>query len=368
MAESVECVVIGAGVVGLAIGRALAAAGREVIVLEKNVQIGEETSSRNSEVIHAGIYYPSGSLKARLCVEGKRLLYDYLEAKGIAYQRIGKVIVAVDESQLPRLADIARQGRANGVEDLAPLDRSALRQMEPHVRGVGGIWSPSTGIFDTHAYMLSLQADFEARGGVVALHAALTCSTEQSNGIGLRIDDGEETTELVAGSVVNAAGLHASRVAAMLPTPSDETIPRTSYARGNYFQLVGESPFAHLVYPLPTEGGLGVHATLDLAGSVRFGPDVEWIDTIAYEVDAARAADFYDAIREYWPELPDGSLQPAYSGIRPKLSLRGEPAADFRVVRSVHRGRALSIQLFGIESPGLTASLAIGKYVAQLCG
>jgi len=365
MSESIDCVVIGAGVVGLGVARALALAGREVVVLEKNAHIGEETSSRNSEVIHGGIYYPTNSLKARLCVTGKTQLYEYCEARNIEHRRCGKVIVAIDDAQISRLTALQRQGNENGVHDLERLDAAALRSIEPHVRGTAALWSPSTGIVDVHGLMLAFQADIEAAGGTIAVSAECVAGTVEADRIRLTVASGGAESSVSAHTIVNAGGLHASRVArALLGAAAD--VPETRYAKGNYFTYQGPSPFTHLVYPLPVAGGLGIHATLDLSGRVRFGPDVEWIDTIDYTVDPARAAGFHAAIRQYWPEVRAESLQPSYAGVRPKLHAANEAAADFLIQETPLRGSARMVHLFGIESPGLTAALAIGDYVVNL--
>jgi len=364
--DIVDSVVIGAGVVGLAIARALAHRGDEVIVLERNARIGEETSSRNSEVIHAGIYYQTGSLKAQLCVAGKQQLYEYLESKGLAHDRMGKIIVAVDEQQESRLDALAQQAVANGVRDLERLDRQALSRLEPMVRGVSGLWSPSTGIVDSHALMLSLQADIESASGAVATRAAVVGSDLGKDGICLMVDNDGTQSELLARTVVNAAGLGADAIARALPTCANVEIPQIHWARGNYFLYSGQSPFEHLVYPLPVTGGLGIHATLDLAGKLRFGPDVEWVDELDYVVDDSRAGNFYEAIRDYWPDLPDNSLRTGYAGIRPKLTARSDAAADFQISIAAFGGPVRAVHLFGIESPGLTASLAIADHVTAL--
>ncbi len=371
MSDSTDTVIIGAGVVGLAIARELALAGREVIVLEKNAAIGEETSARNSEVIHAGLYYPRGSLKARFCVEGRQQLYEYCEAKHVPYRRCGKLLVATHPSQLQKLDSVRAAAVANGVTDLEQLSAQDVQQLEPHVHALAGFLSPSTGIVDSHAFMLALRGDLEAAGGAIATHCRYTSA--QRDGATLRLTcataDGPFT--LGARTVVNAAGLHATHVARLLGAP-EATLPRPHFAKGNYFTYSARSPFTHLVYPLPEDGGLGVHATLDLAGRVRFGPDVEWLpdgvdpDSFDYAVDATRSAAFYGAIRSYWPALPDEGLTPAYSGIRPKISGRGDPAADFSIRRFGERDDARIVHLFGIESPGLTSALAIGVYVAEL--
>lgn len=364
MTESVECAVIGAGVVGLAVARSVALAGREVVVLEQHDRIGEETSSRNSEVIHAGIYYPTGSLKARLCVTGRSSLYAYCEERGIPHRRCGKLIVALDPAQLARLRGIDAQARENGVLDLEWVEAEALRGLEPQLEGIAALLSPSTGILDVHALMLAYRADIEAAGGAIVTGTRLLSGNVGAGGVELSVESAGETSRVRARTVVNAAGLHASRVARKL-LGGTAAVPETRYAKGNYFAYRGPSPFTHLVYPLPVPGGLGIHATLDLAGSVRFGPDVEWIDTLDYDVDAGRRDAFATAIAEYWPGLSAAELEPSYCGIRPKLHGPGADAADFHIARS-GAGAGPIVQLLGIESPGLTASLAIGDYVRDL--
>ena len=371
VSDSTDTVIIGAGAIGLAIARELALAGREVIVLEKNAGVGEETSARNSEEIHAGLYYPRGSLKARFCVEGRQRLYEYCEAKHLPHRRCGKLLVATHPGQLRKLDSVRAAAVANGVTDLEQLSAQDVQRLEPQVQALAGFLSPSTGIVDSHAFMLALRGDLEAAGGAIATHCR--CTAAHHDGATLRLTcataDGPFT--LRARTIVNAAGLHATRVARLLGA-AEETIPQPHFAKGNYFTYAGRSPFTHLVYPLPEDGGLGVHATLDLGGRVRFGPDVEWLrddvepDAFDYAVDPARSAAFYGAIRSYWPALPDGGLAPAYSGIRPKISGRGEPAADFSIRHFGERGDACVVQLLGIESPGLTSALAIGVYVADL--
>lgn len=366
MSDLLDSVVIGAGVVGLAIARELALSGREVVVLEKNERIGEETSSRNSEVIHAGIYYATDSLKARLCVAGKAALYRYCAEKNVAFDRCGKIIVAVDDEQSALLDALARQAERNGVADIERLDRAALERLEPAVRGVRGLWSPSTGIVDIHAFMLALQGDLEAAGGMVAFRSRAEGIAVEPDAIRIDVRSGDDRHETDTRLVVNAAGLHASEVARRCSGVEDFVVPETRFAKGNYFMFHHASPFSHLVYPLPMEGGLGVHATLDLAGRVRFGPDVEWSETVDYSIDPGRAGEFYRSIRTYWPDLPDGSLSPGYVGVRPKLSGPGEPPADFRIDLASGSDRARLIHLFGIESPGLTAALAIARHVREL--
>lgn len=365
MKEAVDAVVVGAGVVGLAIARSLALAGRQVIVLEKNAAIGSETSSRSSEVIHAGIYYTPGSLKAHSCVLGRDALYRFCQEKGIAHRRCGKLIVAVTARQTARLEILRETAAANGVTDVEYLSRRELAALEPAVRGEAALLSPSTGIVDSHGLMLALQGDLEGAGGHVALRSALLGGRLEAKRVALRIDAGGEALEMEASCVVNAAGLHAGAVARSITGIPDAEIPVIRYAKGNYFTYAGRSPFAHLVYPLPEPGGLGIHATLDLAGGMRFGPDVEWTEQIDYRLDEQRAAVFYASIRRYWPELPDASLRPGYVGVRPKLSAPGEPPADFLVSVSREPHEAQVVQLFGIESPGLTAALALAEHVRE---
>ncbi|HEY5667165.1 MAG TPA: NAD(P)/FAD-dependent oxidoreductase [Gammaproteobacteria bacterium] len=368
MSEVVDCAVIGAGVVGLAVGRALAESGREVVVLERNDDIGEETSSRNSEVIHAGLYYATGSLKARLCVAGKMLLYDYCERRRIAHQRCGKLIVATDSAGLGRLDGIARQAALNGVTDLETIDKTELERREPEVIGTGALWSPSTGIVDSHALMLALQGDLETANGFVALQTEARNLHVTSTGIRIEICSGNDRSELVARTVVNCAGLGALDIARHCDGIDQTDLPTPLFAKGNYFVFSGKSPFRTLVYPLPQEGGLGIHATHDLGGKLRFGPDVEWIDAIDYTVDPDRRAAFGESIRRYWPALRDEDLVPGYAGIRPKLAGPGQPAADFRIEVSAADSSRQLVQLFGIESPGLTAALAIAEEVKHQLG
>lgn len=362
--EHVDCVVVGAGVVGLAVARAIAQTGRDVWVLEACDAIGTQTSSRSSEVIHAGIYYPSGSLKARLCVQGKQQLYRYLEERKLPFQRCGKLMVATQPEQMRQLESLHRQAIANGVFDLEFLSAAQATAMEPHLHCVGALWSPSTGILDSHALMVSLWGDLEAAGGVVALNSPLALAAYAHGAINLVANDG---TELQAALVINAAGLQACAVARQCKGMLVDTIPQARYAKGNYFTLAGRSPFTHLVYPMPEAAGLGVHLTLDLGGQARFGPDVQWVDDPAdLDVEPGRGDAFYQAIRTYWPALPDGALQPAYAGMRPKISGPGEPAADFLIQTAEVHGVPGWINLLGIESPGLTSALAIADHVVGL--
>ena len=362
--EQVDCVVIGAGVVGLAVARALALQGREVLVLEAAEAIGTGASSRNSEVIHAGLYYPSGSLKARLCVQGRDLLYAYCAERGVPHQRCGKLLVATSEAQHSALQAIAEHARGNGVDDLQWRSAAAAQALEPALVCTAALLSPSTGIVDSHALMLSLQGDLENAGGMVALHSPLALAQCALDAIDLTMQDG---TQLRAKTVINAAGLHAVVLARRFAGVDARHVPTAYYAKGSYFSLTGKAPFSHLIYPVPEAGGLGVHLTLDLAGQARFGPDVQWVDDPAdMQVDAARGAAFYGAVRRYWPGLRDGALQPGYAGMRAKIHAPQAPAADFVIQGEAVHGVPGLVQLFGIESPGLTSALAIGEYVAAL--
>ncbi|GAB4349055.1 MAG: NAD(P)/FAD-dependent oxidoreductase [Gammaproteobacteria bacterium] len=360
----VDSAVIGAGVIGLAVARELALAGDEVVVLEAASAVGTGTSSRNSEVIHAGIYYPTGSLKARLCVRGKQLLYDYCESRAIPHRRCGKLVVACDEGDEQRLLSVEQLARANGVEDLIWLSGAELKEREPELRGSCALFSPSTGIIDSHALMLALQGEAEDAGARVVLRSPVLGGECGDGHIVLRVG-GEQPAALRCRRVVNSAGLDAPRVARSLNGLPQQWIPNAYFARGNYFALSGKSPFRHLIYPLPEPGGLGIHLTLDLAGQARFGPDVEWIKEKDYRVNEAQAGRFYAAIRRYWPGLREGALAPAYAGIRPKIVGPGEEAADFVIQGPETHGIAGLVNLFGIESPGLTACLAIAGEVRE---
>jgi len=364
MTERVESVVIGAGVVGLAVARALAMAGHETVILEAAEHFGTETSSRNSEVIHSGIYYPVGSMKARLCAAGRTKLYAYCAEHGVEHRRLGKLIVASEEGEVSALNSLRAKALANGVNDLVWLDRAAVRELEPCVNAVAALLSPSTGIIDSHGLMLAFLGDAESAG------AALAIATPARGG---DIGEGEFRLE-VGGSapmrlscryLVNAAGLGAQAVALSLAGLDPALVPGRHLAKGNYFELARPAPFRHLVYPIPESAGLGVHLTLDLAGRARFGPDVEWVDEVDYRVDPSRANGFYAAIRRYWPALPDDALQPGYAGIRPKLQGPGSPPEDFCIQGPARHGIPGLVNLYGIESPGLTASLAIADHVLQ---
>ena len=365
MTEHVDCVVIGAGVVGLAIARELALAGREVIVLEAAEGIGTHTSSRNSEVIHAGLYYPKGSLKARLCVEGKHKLYAYCAERGVPHQRIGKLVVATGESEIPAVRSYVVKAQANGVTDLQWLSENQLRELEPEVRCVAGFLSPSTGVIDSHALMLALQGDAENHGANVVFHSPVESGEARTDGIVLDVGGAEPLT-LLCSTVVNCAGLFAQDVARAIRELPPESVPPQHFAKAHYYTLSGRSPFHRLVYPVATSAFLGVHVTLDLGGQARFGPDVCWIDAVDYSFDHSREPLFYEAIRRYYPGLKDGALQPGYTGIRPKISGPTEPAADFMIQGPKEHGVPGLVNLYGIESSGLTVSMAIGEYVCTM--
>jgi L-2-hydroxyglutarate oxidase LhgO len=367
--ERIGALVIGAGVVGLAVARALAQAGHETIVAEAQTAIGQGVSSRNSEVIHAGLYYPPGSLKARLCVRGKEMLYALCASHGVPHRNCGKLVVAQDDKETAALDTLALRAAANGVA-VERLSAARARELEPALQCIAALSSPTTGIVDSHSLMLALQGDLERSGGFVALGSAIDsvvlgrCDEPHV----VRMADG---TELAAGIVVNSASLHAPMLARRFVGLEPATIPHETFAKGNYYSLAGKAPFAHLIYPAPADAWLGVHLTLDLGGQAKFGPDLEWLsadspEQIDYAVDPRRADGFYAEVRRYWPALPDGALQPSYSGVRPKIYGPGEAAPDFRVDGPAFHGVRGLINLFGIESPGLTSSLAIGEHVLAL--
>ncbi len=360
VADRLDCVVIGAGVIGLAIARALAMSGREVVVLESEAQVGTHSSSRNSEVIHAGIYYPEKSLKARSCVRGKQMLYDYCVERNVAHQRIGKLIVASNAGDLNKLHNLRQQAEANGVGDLQIVDADTACVLEPNVDSVGALLSPSTGIVDSHGLISALQADVEAHGGVVLVNSLVADINVSDDGFEFDV----EGAVFVCRSLVNSAGLGAVAVAQTIR--ASRGAPTVRFAKGHYFEYQGTSPFEHLIYPVPSGGGLGIHATNDLAGKVRFGPDVSWVESIDYKFDESRRPEFVTAIMNYFPGLDEGKLVPAYTGIRPKLHGAGEPAADFVIQGAADHGVRSLVNLFGIESPGLTSCLAIGEYVKEL--
>ena len=366
-----DAVVIGAGVIGLAVARALAQAGREVVILEKNARIGEETSARNSEVIHAGIYYPTGSLKARLCVEGRDRLYAFCESRNIAHKKLGKLIVATREGQDEELARLLRQARENGVDDLKPLSRAEIAELEPELSTRGGLFSPSTGIIDSHHYMLALLGEAEAAGASLARNAEVTSIDKIPDGFKLAVRNAGEDMTLQTRIVINSAGLWAPRIANMVEGLASHFVPESHLAKGNYVTLTSRNPFRHLVYPVPEPGGLGVHLTIDMAGAGRFGPNVEWLSThdpgaIDYSVSPALTEIFAPRIAEYWPKLTPAMLAPGYSGVRPKVGGPKNPNADFRIEGPNTHGLNGLVNLFGIESPGLTASLAIAERVKGL--
>ena len=369
--DRVDAVVIGAGAVGLAVGRALAQAGHETVVVEAAAGIGQGVSSRNSEVVHAGLYYAPGSLKARLCVRGKALLYALCERQGVPHRRCGKLVVATAPEQHAALDRLAAVAAANGVR-AERWSAAQAQALEPELACTAALWSPSTGIVDSHAYMLALQAELEAAVGAVALQSEVLGARFSAHAPAvLQVRSGGpqgEIFELEAGVVVNAAGLHACTLARHFEGLDAALVPTPRYAKGSYFALAGRSPFRHLVYPAPVDAWLGVHLTLDLGGQARFGPDLEWLDAdspegLDYAVDPGRAAPFEAAIRRYWPGLPEGALQPAYSGVRPKIHGPGEPAPDFRIDGPAQHGVAGLVNLFGIESPGLTSAMAVAEEV-----
>lgn len=362
---SIDAVVIGAGVVGLATARRLALAGLETLVIEAADAIGTGTSSRNSEVIHAGLYYPTGSIKATACLAGKDLLYRYCASRGVKAVRCGKLMVATSDDQLPKLQAIWDQAHVNGVTGLSWMTPDEVRAMEPEVACVKAFFSATTGIVDSHGFMLALQGDLEEAGGMVAFEAPVVSAAVTATGIRI-VTGGAEPAEIEARIVVNAGGHFAPKFLGQLHGFPAAHVPQQWYAKGNYFSLVGRQPFSRLVYPMPDTAGLGVHATVDLQGRCRFGPDVEWVESENdLVVDPRRSDGFYTAIRAYWPGLPDGALQPDYAGIRPKLHGPGTPMPDFRIDGPEVHGTAGLVNLLGIESPGLTASLAIADLVAQ---
>lgn len=365
--EQIDAVVIGAGVVGLAVGRALALSGREVMVLESEQAIGTGTSSRNSEVIHAGIYYPAGSLKARLCVQGKHWLYAYCAERGVAHRQLGKLIVATSPEQVLALDAIGRKAAANGVHDLRLLSAAEAQALEPALACEAALLSPSSGVVDSHGFMLALQGDMENAGGLLALLSPVqhigVRQGSASHPILVRTEDG---TELACRELVNAAGLQAVALAARMQGLDPRGLPRAHYAKGNYFTLAGKAPFSRLIYPVPEAAGLGVHLTLDLGGQAKFGPDVQWVDDPTdLQVDPRRGDAFYAEVRKYWPGLADGALQPGYAGMRPKINGPLEPAADFMIQGPAEHGVPGLVNLLGIESPGLTSSLAIAAEVVD---
>ena len=358
-----QILVIGAGVVGLAVARAAARKGHEVVVAEAANAIGTGTSSRNSEVIHAGMYYPTGTLRARHCVRGRRMLYEFCASHGVPHRKCGKLIVAANAAELDKIKTIKAQGGINGVEGLELIGGNAARALEPELTCIGALHSPETGIIDGHAYMLALRGGFEDAGGAIAFNTPVTGAKRKSGRWAVNFGGDGGTFEFDA--IANCAGLRAQSVARAIEDYPQTRVPKLVMAKGNYFSYAGRPAFSRLIYPTPMPGGLGVHVTLDLAGRMRFGPDVEWVEREQYDVDPKRAGIFYDRIRTYWPGLPDGSLAPDYSGIRPKLSGPGEPQGDFVIDAPAQHGLPGLVQMFGIESPGLTSSLSLGDAVAD---
>lgn len=366
MTTDVDCVVLGAGVCGLAIARELAISGHDVLIVDQAEAIGTATSSRNSEIIHAGLYYAPGSLKARTCVQGKALLYAYCQERGINHQRIGKLIVASNAAETAQLDAIMQRARANGVTDLTRIDGQHVRRLEPELSAHSALVSPSTGIIDSHALMLTLLGDAENCGAHCVFHTPFCRGRRLSDGNFQLEFGGDAPQRLTARTVVNATGLHAPDVARQISNTPHDDIPAARYCKGSYFTLAGRAPFQLLIYPVPDEAGLGIHMTRDLGGQARFGPDTEWVDAIDYRLDATRVDRFYSAIRRYWPDLPDNALQPGYTGIRPKITGPDMPAADFMIHGPADHGVDGLVHLFGIESPGLTACLALARHVSAM--
>lgn len=363
-AETADTIVVGAGVIGLAVARQLALSGREVLLLEANESIGLETSSRNSGVIHAGIYYPPNSLKALCCVRGNKLLYDYCKSKHVAHARCGKLIIASSADQQNRLKELQHNALNSGVNDLVWLNQARVRELEPQVRAVSGLLSPSTGIIDVHELMLALLADLEAAGGTLVTHCKVLGGSANSSGLKLKVDNGGEYT-FATTTVVNAAGHGAADIARRISGFPADNIPAVYPVRGHYYEHSGKLPFSRLIYPLPGNTGLGIHATIDLAGQGRFGPDAEYCDTVDLSFDESRTPGFIEAIRSWYPQLDESRLQPGFVGVRPKLQGPGEDFADFMISRPADHGINGLTNLFGIDSPGLTACLALARILAK---
>ncbi len=370
MSTDVETIIIGAGVIGLAVGRALAEAGQEVVILEQAGLVGSETSSRNSEVIHAGLYYPPGSLKARFCVAGKKALYAFCRDNAVTAKRCGKLVVATHKNETPKLEALAENAKKNGVDDLVFLSGAEARSLEPALSCEAALLSPSTGVIDSHSYMQALEGHIGSKSGQVVLNTRVTKATRlPGGGFQLAIESGGEAGQISCERLVGAGGLWASEIGSCLNGEGSYRAPKTYPAKGHYFQVSGRVPFKHLIYPLPDGAWLGLHLTLDWSGKAKLGPDIEWIESVDYSFDdknGERLATFTREARRYWPGLPDGALAPDYTGIRPKIYRKGEPAADFAIHGPSTHGVPNFVGLYGIESPGLTSSLAIGSYVAEL--
>ena len=366
MSTDIDCIVVGAGVVGLAIARALSFSGREVMVVESAEGIGTGTSARNSEVIHAGIYYPAGSLKAKLCVRGRHMLYEYCNTHGVGHKRIGKLIVATSDDEIPKLNEILQKARVNGVDDMELLTASQAQALEPALSCTAALLSPSTGIVDSHGLMLAYQGEAESAGAQCVFHTPLLSGQVRTNG-GFDLQfGGADAMTLSCNVLINASGLHAPSLARKIKGIPEQAIPKEYLCKGSYFTLQGRAPFSRLIYPTPHHAGLGVHLTLDLGGQAKFGPDTEWVDRVNYDIDPSRCEGFYEAVRTYWPGMRDGTLSPGYTGIRPKISGPHEPAADFVISGPVSHGVPGLVNLFGIDSPGLTSSLAIAQETLSL--
>ncbi len=360
-----DAVIVGAGVVGLACGGALAERGLDVLVLEREDRIGAGVSSRNSEVIHAGFYYATGSLKARLCVQGRRALYPFLEAHNVAFAKCGKLLVATNESEITALEKIARQAELNDIEGMRRLSGAEARALEPNLSAVAALEFSESGVMDAHGYMEALEGEIAARGGTIVLKSPFVGASPSAGVFAIRVG-GQTPLTITTPRLVISAGLSAQSCARAIDRFPPQCIPARRLAKGNYFSLSGATaPFRRLIYPLPIPGALGTHYRRDLGGVARFGPDLEWVEREDYAVNPARAESFYAAVRQFWPGLPDGALQPDYAGIRPKIHGPGEPQPDFAIDDSTTHGVEGLVCLFGIESPGLTASLAIGEEVAK---
>jgi L-2-hydroxyglutarate oxidase LhgO len=366
--EKVDAVVVGAGVIGLACARALAAKGLETVILESNKTFGQGISSRNSEVIHAGIYYPSRTLKAQLCVRGRHALYAYCEAKGIPHRKCGKLIVSNSPEQEKKLTELFNQATANGVTDVKLISAQQAMELEPALSCSAALLSPSTGIVDSHALMSALLWDAQSMGASLAVCSSLVGAKALDDGYVIQVKSNDDVVEIQSSILINAGGLYAPYLATKIHNLNPSLLPKTHLAKGSYFSLSGRSPFSRLIYPLPDQGGLGVHLTIDIGGQARFGPDVEWVQELDYEVDSKKSAFFYSSIRSYWKDIPGDALHPAYSGIRPKIVGKGEADADFLIQGPQEHGCKGLVNLFGIESPGLTSCLSISDLVVNKLG